>query len=84
MLPVPEDYIVISNGVKEIFEHLNEGSNQKECEWIWKQSQPISTYLTSIVIGKFKNKTVQYQRNGHDKDIPLEYYWSEEVERRKL
>lgn len=79
---VPEDYIVISNGVKEIFEHLNEGSNQKECEWIWKQSQPISTYLTSIVIGKFKNKTVQYQRNGHDKDIPLEYYWSEEVERR--
>ncbi|HET7643617.1 MAG TPA: M1 family metallopeptidase, partial [Nitrososphaeraceae archaeon] len=78
---VPEDYIVISNGVKEI-KHLSEDSNQKECEWIWKQSEPISTYLTSIVIGKFKNKTIQYQRNGHDKGIPLEYYWSEEVERR--
>ena len=38
--------------------------------------------MTSIVIGKFKNKTIQYQRNGHDKSIPLEYYWSEEVERR--
>ena len=53
-----------------------EGSNQKECEWIWKQSQPISTYFTSIVIENLRKIKLDTS-NGHDKDIPLEYYWSE-------
>ena len=80
---VPEDYIVISNGVKEnVVEHFN-GNNIKEKEWIWKESEPISTYLTSIVIGKFKNKTIQYRSNRNDESIRLEYYWSEEIEKRK-
>jgi aminopeptidase N len=82
-ITVPEDYTVISNGVKEnVIEHFN-GNNIKEYEWIWKESESISTYLTSIVIGKFKNKTIPYQRNGNGKSIPLYYYWSEEVEKRK-
>jgi len=62
-------------------EHFN--GSIKENEWIWKESEPISTYLTSIVIGKFKSETIPYQINGNGKSIPLEYYWSPEVVQRK-
>ena len=56
----------------------------KKYEWVWKESEPISTYLTSIVIGKFKSETTHYLRNGNEEGIPLEYYWSSEIEQKKI
>jgi aminopeptidase N len=75
---VPQDYIVISNGenksnnpVKE--EHGN--NNEMKTEWIWREETPISTYLTSVVIGTFS-----YTKDNCG-DVPLFYYWPKDIEK---
>ncbi len=82
---IPEEYELVSNGVmiKKI-EHFS--GNGKKIEWIWEEHNPISTYLTSIVIGKFKKKTVNHSRSIHNSNndsVELNYYWPKEIEERK-
>jgi aminopeptidase N len=81
---VPEDYIVISNGdlvsnnAVQVQEEGGNISNEKEdknkTEWIWRQETPISTYLTSVVIGSFSH--------AEDKcgKLSLSYYWPKDIE----
>lgn len=58
-----EEYDVISNGVYE--------KNGKV--WIWKEANPIPSYLTSVVIGKF-------QKELDAKNVPsLGYYWPKDI-----
>jgi aminopeptidase N len=81
---VPQDHIVISNGdlVSNNPIQVQEGSvnNEKEyenkIEWIWREETPISTYLTSVVIGTFSH--------AEDKcgKLPLFYYWPRDIEKK--
>ena len=58
-----EEYDVISNGVFE----------RKGKVWHWKENNPIPSYLTSVVIGKFNKKL-------DTKNIPsLRYYWPYDI-----
>jgi aminopeptidase N len=82
---VPEEYTVIANGISECKEEKNKGSenvdNIKKIEWIWKESSPIQTYVTSVVIGNFKMKEEIYGKQT-DRHIRLLYYWRENIERK--
>ena len=79
---VPQDYIVISNGDlvsnNPVQPQGRLDNNKKEdnnkVEWIWRQETPISTYLTSVVVGTFSH--------AEDKcgELPLFYYWPKDVE----
>jgi aminopeptidase N len=63
LLTVPANWTTISNGrlagVKE------EGDGTKT--WDWKQEQPLSTYLISVVAGEFVEKTDMWR------GVPLRY-----------
>jgi aminopeptidase N len=80
---VPQDHIVISNGdlvsnnpvqIQEAGSISNEKEDKNKIEWIWRQEIPISTYLTSVVIGTFSH--------AEDKcgKLPLFYYWPKDIE----
>ena len=82
---VPEEYTVISNGVYECKvpkSRSEDMDNVKKIEWIWKESSPNQTYVTSVVIGTFKMKQESYVGEA-DRDIPLYYYWPSEIERKE-
>ena len=55
--------------------------NIKKVEWIWKESSPIQTYVTSVVIGNFKMKEEIYGKQT-DRHIRLLYYWPENIEQK--
>ena len=74
---IPADFDVISNGIhdnptKEIIETSN---SLKKVKWIWKELHPNPAYLTSVIIGKFSKRYVDYDKGR----IPLYYYWSPEI-----
>ena len=74
----PSDFIVISNGIhnnptKEIIET---GNSSQKIKWIWKEPNPNSAYLTSVVIGKFSEKCEEYDKGR----ITLNYYWSPAID----
>ena len=77
-ITIPKGYIVISNGkVKQ--------SKTKEnmTTWTWNEERPISTYLTSVVVGKFSHYNNNDHRSAPDKhndNVPLDYYWPEDID----
>ena len=76
-----EDYIVISNGLsddlkKTIVENAN---NIKKVKWVWNELSHKPAYLTSIVIGKFHSKYVDYD----DGRILLNDFWPLDVDESK-
>jgi aminopeptidase N len=80
---VPQDHIVISNGdlvsnnpvqIQEYGSISNEKEDKNKIEWIWREETPISTYLTSVVIGTFSHAEDKYGK------IPLFYYWPRDIE----
>ena len=61
---VPHEFVVVSNG------RLEEVSTQQQKKaYLWKEDSPQSSYLKSIVIGKFAEIVERYER-----DIELLYY----------
>jgi aminopeptidase N len=79
---VPEnDFTVISNG---------ELAKKKGNRWIWIEQNPIPSYLTSVVIGKFaQEKQEYYSEDEHSSNdgsksssVPLLYYWPEEISKK--
>jgi aminopeptidase N len=81
---VPEEYTAISNGVlasKEENKDSKKIDNVKKVEWVWKESSPIQTYVTSVVIGKFKTKEESYERKMGN-NVRLCYYWPENIEQK--
>jgi aminopeptidase N len=63
-----EDYIVISNGLSDDLQKKNiieNGNNIKKVERVWNESSHKSAYLTSVVMGRFHRKYVDYD-NGTD------------------
>ena len=77
---VPQDYIVISNGKQETTYRVIEGrdnndNENKKNEWMWREDTPISTYLTSVVIGIFS------QAEDKCGNVPLFYYWPKDIEK---
>src|SRR4029077_4560333 len=64
IVTVPRDWVTVSNGKLESV--VDAGPGMKT--WTWRQSQPISTYLISLVAGEFdeskkswRNITVEYR-----------------------
>jgi aminopeptidase N len=73
---VPYDFEVISNGIHDnLTKEIDTSNSSKKVKWIWKESHPNSTYLTSVMIGKFAKKHVDYDKGR----ISLYYYWSSEI-----
>ena len=73
---VPEGYIVISNGKDK--QSKNKGNTTT---WTWIEQRPISTYLTSVVVGSFSHHKEYHKSalNEHN-DVPLDYYWPKDIE----
>jgi aminopeptidase N len=75
---VPSDFIVISNGIHDnpTKETIETDNSSKKVKWMWKEPNPTSTYLTSVVIGKFSEKHEDYDKGR----ISLYYYWSPTID----
>jgi aminopeptidase N len=81
---VPEEYTVISNGILDCKEEYKDSvamDDIKKIEWVWKESSPLQTYVTSVVIGDFKTKEETYGK-ATDRNIRLFYHWPAEIERK--
>lgn len=66
---VPEEFIVISNGKKEITSKASSGTMSNTKVYRWLEENPDSVCLTSIVAGKFIETKEDYNRG-----IQLLYY----------
>ena len=64
IVTVPRDWVTVSNGKLESVS--DSGGGMKT--WTWRQSQPISTYLISLVAGEF-DESKETWRN-----LPVDYY----------
>ena len=65
---VPDNFIVISNGERDIVDQDVKGEKKKK--YVWQESRPITAYVTSIVIGDF----AQLPKENYKARIPLIYY----------
>jgi aminopeptidase N len=74
---VPDGYTVISNGK---YKQLKNKENMTT--WTWSEERPISTYLTSVVVGKFSHSDNGHSSNSnqHDDDVSLDYYWPNDID----
>ena len=63
IVTVPRDWVTVSNGKLESV--VDAGPGMKT--WTWRQSQPISTYLISLVAGEFDESKKSWR------NIPVEY-----------
>ncbi len=63
ILTVPEDWLTVSNGKLVSVTSAPQGMKT----WSWSQTQPISTYLISLVAGEFEKQTDTWR------DIPVDY-----------
>ena len=63
LLTVPADWWTVSNGKLAGIKTESDGSKT----WDWKQSEPLSTYLISVVAGEFSEKKDTWR------GMPLEY-----------
>jgi aminopeptidase N len=64
IVTVPGDWLTVSNGALESVQDASGGMKT----WTWRQSQPISTYLISLVAGEFQEK----QEAWHN--VPVDFY----------
>ena len=67
-ITVPENFIVISNGERNIINQETSGEHKKK--FVWEESRPITTYVTSIVTGDFAELPAENYKNS----VPLLYY----------
>lgn len=65
---VPEDFVVISNGERDIIDQEVEGERKKK--YVWEESHPNTAYVTSVVIGEF----AELPKENYDGRVPLLYY----------
>jgi aminopeptidase N len=65
---VPENFVVISNGERDIIDQEVRGDKKKR--YIWEESHPNTAYVTSIVIGDF----AELPKENYDGRVPLMYY----------
>jgi aminopeptidase N len=63
ILTVPAGWVTISNGKLASVKSESDGMKT----WDWRQSEPIATYLISVVAGQFDQKDAAWR------DIPLNY-----------
>jgi aminopeptidase N len=63
IVTVPRDWVTVSNGKLEKVVDAEPGMKT----WTWRQSQPISTYLISLVAGQFDESKKSWR------NIPVEY-----------
>jgi aminopeptidase N len=63
IVTVPGDWTTVSNGKLESVADAGQGMKT----WTWRQSQPISTYLISLVAGEFDESKKSWR------NIPVEY-----------
>lgn len=63
IVTVPRDWVTVSNGKLE--KVVDAGPGMKT--WTWRQSQPISTYLISLVAGEFNESKKTWR------GIPVDY-----------
>jgi aminopeptidase N len=63
IVTVPRDWVTVSNGKLEKVVNAEPGMKT----WTWRQSQPISTYLISLVAGQFDESKKNWR------NIPVEY-----------
>jgi aminopeptidase N len=61
---VPSDWVTVSNGKLESVSDAGSGLKT----WTWRQSEPASTYLISLVAGEFESSKQAWH------GIPVEYY----------
>ena len=65
---VPDNFIVISNGERDIVDQDVKGERKKK--YVWQESRPLTAYVTSIVTGDF----AQLPKENYKARIPLIYY----------
>jgi aminopeptidase N len=63
IVTVPRDWVTVSNGKLESVVDAGQGMKT----WTWRQSQPISTYLISLVAGEFDESKKTWR------NIPVDY-----------
>jgi aminopeptidase N len=58
---------------------MNDNENEKVLE---NSRINISTYLTSVVVGKFSHNSNCHSGdpNEHNDDVPLDYYWPDDID----
>ena len=64
IVTVPADWVTVSNGKLESVTDARQGMKT----WTWRQAQPVSTYLISLVAGEFDYS----KQTWHN--IPVDYY----------
>jgi len=65
---VPKNFIVISNGEREILDTYVNGEGKTK--YVWEETHPNTSYVTSVVIGDF----AQLPKENYDGRVPLLYY----------
>jgi aminopeptidase N len=65
---VPSRFIAISNGERNILDMESNGEGKRK--FVWEESMPITTYVTSVVAGDF----AELPKMFFDKRVPLLYF----------
>jgi aminopeptidase N len=65
---VPENFLVISNGERDITDQEVREEGKKK--YVWEESHPNTAYVTSVVIGDF----AELPTENYDGRVPLLYY----------
>lgn len=65
---VPENFVVISNGQRDIIDHEVKGERKKK--YVWEEPHPNTAYVTSVVIGDF----AELPTENYAGRVPLLYY----------
>jgi len=63
---VPRDWVTVSNGKLESVTDAGEGLRT----WTWRQSQPVSTYLISLIAGEFEESKQTWRNIPVDFRVP--------------
>jgi aminopeptidase N len=66
IVTVPRDWVTVSNGKLESVVDAGQGMKT----WTWRQSQPISTYLISLVAGEFDESKKTWRNTPIDYRVP--------------
>jgi aminopeptidase N len=66
IVTVPRDWVTVSNGKLESVVDAGQGMKT----WTWRQSQPISTYLISLVAGEFDESKKTWRNMPVDYRVP--------------
>jgi len=66
IVTVPRDWVTVSNGKLQSVVDAGQGLKT----WTWRQSQPISTYLISLVAGEFDERKTTWRNIPVDFRVP--------------